>query len=37
MATPRGATEAYLDTSPLQCWDFDKWDEYDAAIDIGSI
>jgi len=21
--------------SPLQCWDFDKWDEYDAAINIG--
>jgi hypothetical protein len=31
----RAATEAYLDVSPMQAWDRDKWTEYDAAIDTG--
>ena len=35
MATGRGAVEAYLDVSPMQAWDRDQWDEYDATIDIG--
>lgn len=34
MATPRGATEAYMDVSPMQVWDRDSWDEYDAEIDV---
>ena len=34
VAGGRGATEAYLDVSPLAAWDRDKWDEYDSAIDI---
>ncbi len=34
MAIGRGAVEAYLDVSPMQAWDRDVWDEYDAAIDI---
>lgn len=32
--TPRGAVEAYMDTSPMAAWDRDKWDEYDVEIDI---
>lgn len=31
--TGRGAVEAYLDVSPLQYWDRDRWDEYDLALD----
>jgi len=33
MATPRGATEQYMDVSPMQTWDRDTWDEYDFEID----
>lgn len=32
MATGRGATEAYLDVSPLRAWDQDQWDEYDIQL-----
>lgn len=32
MATPRGAVEAYMDVSPMEGWDRDKWDEYDHEI-----
>ena len=30
----RGATEAYMDVSPLSAWDRDTWDAYDSAIDV---
>lgn len=34
MATPRGATESYMDSNPLSAWDRDQWTEYDNALDI---